>query len=133
MCVGSLRPMSHPMSPHSHCVPTFIDERLHRQRAVAHVEGIRGLGQDPPYSQWRLIIERPLGWVRCDGDTQGTALGPPILVFPVLTLRCWWWRRFWRGKGKVGPGGGPAAFAGSFPRGKWQSWGVPGWRLGKEG
>ena len=36
---------------------TFVDEGLHRQRPVPHVEGVRGLGEDPPQPQGGLVIE----------------------------------------------------------------------------
>lgn len=71
-----------------------------------------------------------------DGDTAGT---PPDLRCPLfrppcpqLTRRCWWWRRSWRGTGRGGRGGAPAASGGSSPRGRWPSWGAPGWRLGRD-
>lgn len=40
-------------------VRAFIDQRLHGECPVAHVEGICGLGQDPPDAQGGVIIERP--------------------------------------------------------------------------
>lgn len=40
-------------------LPTFINERLHRQRPVPHVQGVGGLRQDPSYAQRTFIVQIP--------------------------------------------------------------------------
>lgn len=50
-------------------IGSFINERLHRQRPVPHVQGVGGLRQDPSYAQRTFIVQIP-GYVG-GGDAFG--------------------------------------------------------------
>lgn len=52
-------PLAGPRPPQAFPGPavTFVDEGLHGQGPVPHVEGVRGLGQDPPQPQGGLFVE----------------------------------------------------------------------------
>lgn len=54
---------------------TFIDEGLHRQGSVPHVEGVRGLGQDAAQAQGGLVIEVSAGTEAGSAPRRGRGAG----------------------------------------------------------